>query len=55
MTQTTLFDPPKAEDPEDPPDFSAMTPEERRAWMLDRMISDLEAMGVDFSTFGGDS
>lgn len=54
MSQTTLFDPPRHdEDPEELPDFSKMTREEIRNWKLDRMIRDLEAMGVDFSTFGG--
>ena len=48
MTQTTLFDPPRHdEDPEDLPDFSKMTRDERRAWFLDRMIADLEAMGAE--------
>lgn len=46
MTQTTLFDAPSREDPEELPDFSAMTPAERRGWMLDRMIADLEEMGA---------
>lgn len=54
MSQTTLFDPPRHdEDPEELPDFSKMTREEIRNWKLDRMIRDLEAMGVDFSKFGG--
>ena len=55
MTQTTLFDPPRHEDPEELPDFSNMTREEIRAWNLSRMIKDLEAMGVDFSKFGGNN
>lgn len=47
MSQTTLFDPPRHEGPEELPDFSKMTREERRAWFLDRMIADLEAMGAE--------
>ena len=46
MTQTTLFDAPLREDPEELPDFSAMDPRDRRNWMLDRMIADLEEMGA---------
>lgn len=53
MNQTSLFDAPRPEDPEELPDFSQMTPEEIKDWKLSRMIRDLEAMGVDFSTFGG--
>ena len=54
MSQTTLFDPPRHdEDPEELPDFSKMTREEIKDWKLSRMIRDLEAMGVDFSKFGG--
>ena len=47
MIQTTLFDPPRHEDPEELPDFSKMTREEIRAWNLSRMARDLEAMGAD--------
>ena len=54
MSQTTLFDPPRHdEDSEELPDFSKMTREEIKDWKLSRMIRDLEAMGVDFSKFGG--
>ena len=53
MNQTSLFDAPRPEDPEELPDFSQMTPEEIKNLKLDRMIRALEAMGVDFSKFGG--
>lgn len=55
MNQATMFDPPRHdEEPEERPDFSKMTREEIRDWNLAHMIADLEAMGVDFSKFGGD-
>jgi len=56
MNQTSLFDPPSHDqEPEDAEDLSQLTREEIRDRNLDRMIKDLEAMGVDFSKFGGNN
>ena len=55
MTQTSLFDPPSHGQEPEGEDLSQLTREEIRDRNLDRMIKDLEAMGVDFSKFGGNN
>ena len=55
MTQTSLFDPPSHDQEPEDEDLSQLTREEIKRRNLLRMIEDLEAMGVDFSKFGGNN